>query len=105
MDSAAMAAQSDPVRNRQFARPWTGPPRSRERPGPHHQPRPILKLQNANTSIVNRAEASAQRAIRHAVRRVAEIERKAEIAAAVGLRDAADRLRAIAADIRAEVLS
>jgi len=103
-DTATMAAQSDPACNAMFGRRWTGPP-PRKPKGQRRDPlTPFGKLNLNIVTINSRAEGAAQRAVRHAVRRVAEIERRAEIMAAVGLADAALRLAAVAESIR-EVLS
>jgi len=88
-----MARTGPPPRNRKRRR--CQPTASRINPETLTQP---------NHQHTNGA-TSAQRATRYAVRRVAEIERSAELLEAVGLRDASMRLGAIARSIRVEVLS
>ena len=103
MQSAAWAEQADAWLNPQFRRRWETP-QKRERPGPNHQPRPPLNLQNTSTVKDNQAQAAAQRACRAAARRIADLELRAEVASAVGLIEAADRFLDLASTIRREVL-
>lgn len=101
MDSAAMAAQSDPVRNKQFGRPWTGPPVWNRR-GPGRDTRANFEKLNLNSERSDSTPArAAQRAMLTAVRRAEELDRRACLLAAIGLADAALRAAAIAAEIRA----
>jgi hypothetical protein len=106
LDAARAAAQSDPSRNGLFSRRWTGPP-PWNRKGPDHYtgaPFGNLNLSDAAHQLPV-SERSAQRAMRHALGRAAEIERRAVLLEAIGLRDASLRLGALAATIRAEVLT
>jgi hypothetical protein len=101
------AVTADRLRSVMLTEVWsrTGPPK-RNRPamgGTINRPGTSkAALDNSTNSTANLA---AQRSIRTAIRRVAEIERRAEIADALGLRGAAGRLAGIAADIRAQVLA
>ena len=81
-----------------LARAWK-PPRNRKRPRPA-QPRAHVDFRNGSSSTLNLGEASAQRAVHHALRRVAELERRAAMMASVGLTDASLRLAAVAEQIR-----
>jgi hypothetical protein len=103
LDTARLAAMADPNHSPLFGRRWTGPPpRTRKTLG--------VAAQGSSKSDINsksedrRADAAAQAAVRHAVRRLREIERRAELFAAVGLADAALRLEVLAERIKAEVL-
>jgi hypothetical protein len=60
---------------------------------------------NLSQSYMPVSTQAGQRACRAAARRVADLERRAEVLGAVGLREAAGRLQGIAAEIRAEVLA
>ncbi len=75
MDSAAMAAESDPESNRQFRRLWAPPPTRQRRRG-----QPPASDRNQETQPrpdYTAATAAGQRAIRAAIRRVAAIEIRA----------------------------
>jgi hypothetical protein len=105
LDAARAAAQSDPNRNALFIRRWTGPPPpNRKGPGRDTQAH-FEKLNHNSASSYTAPELAAQRAMRHALRRVAEIEQRARLMDAIGLRGASLRLGGIAASIRAEVLA
>ena len=104
LDTARAAAMSDPVANWQFVRPWEGPPAC-NRKGPGRDTWAYFGKLNLNdTRDYTAAQRTVARAMAHAERRVAEIERRAKALDAIGLRDASLRLGAIAATIRAEVL-
>jgi 2-hydroxychromene-2-carboxylate isomerase len=81
------------------ARPRTGPPKQRKGPG-RDSGASFGKLSLNNASLHTASALAAQRAVRAAARRIADLELKAEIAEAIGLRDAALRLAATAAQIR-----
>jgi hypothetical protein len=106
MNTAALAAASDPDSNVQFCRRWTGPP-------PVQRIRPALaatsnraELFDDNNSRVNtKAGDAAARACEAATRRIAKLELRAGALNAIGLRDAALRLRALAEAIRMQVLA
>jgi hypothetical protein len=103
MDSAAMAAKSDPDQNHQFRRPWTPPPK---RKGPSHHTRASFGKLNLNSErIDSTATQAAKRAVCKAERRAAELDHRAVLLGAVGLRDAGLRDRTLAEAIRLAVLA
>lgn len=103
-DSARMADQSDPARNRWFSNRWTGPA-APKRNGPETDLRTVIgKSRISSESVFTTAERAGQRAIRGAMQRRADILRRAEIARVLGLFEAANRLAIVAARIRAELV-
>ena len=106
LDKARAAAMSDPILNTQFGRPWTGPP-PLNRKGPGRDTQASFGNLNLNTSAGYTAFETAAARSMQSVRgpRVAEIERRARLMDAVGLRNASLRLGLIAASIRREVLA
>jgi hypothetical protein len=104
-DTARAAAMSDPQNNRQFRGPWIDPPpqtRKRQRRHPlAFSGHPKIDSNDIHTTSTQ----SAQRAVRHAARRVAQLQRRADTLAAIGLTDASLRLASLAATITAEVLA
>ena len=100
MDAAAMAAASDPACNRFFRRRWAEPPPLKRRS-------PALGGSSNRAGIVNSSNpksngpaASAQRAIAAALRHADRLHRKAAALAAIGHRDAALRIAALATGLR-----
>jgi hypothetical protein len=104
MNAAAMAAQSDPLLNRQFSRRWTGPPPLKRRSPAlaSTSNRAVSKsFGDDDTLPNNRPPAVGQRALHAAVQRAARLDRRAELLDAIGHRDAALRIAATAVAIRA----
>jgi hypothetical protein len=99
LDTARAAEQSDPIRNVFFVRRWTGPP-PRNRKGLGRDTQAYFENLNLNQPHHTIAELAAQRACRSAACRLASLQRRAAIADALGLVDAADRFRSIGATIR-----
>jgi len=100
---SSRADQANTWDNPQFSRRWETPPKQK-RPGPHHRPRTSFNLSNTET-INSLGDRAAQRAVRAAARRIADLEWRAEIAAAIGLAEAADRFLGLADAIRSAVLA
>ena len=98
------AAVADMLHDRLLALARTGPPK-RKRPGPGQSRASSVEFSSVSKSTIQRSEAASQRAIRHAVRRLRDLEREAELFAAVGLIDAGLRLEALAERIKADVLA
>jgi hypothetical protein len=91
--------QSDPRLNPNFSRAWTPPPPKRKRPasGPTDARAKIESSTDAHTTF---GVGSAQRALDLADRRAAQLERRAETLASLGLRVAALRIAALAGELR-----
>jgi hypothetical protein len=102
MDTAAMAAASDPQANRQFSRRWTGPPpKNRKRPGASPQaPRANFEV-ITNQPQDSVAERSVQRALERVRLRAARLDRTADLLLALGKHAIAERLSHRAAELRA----
>jgi hypothetical protein len=102
MDTAAMAAASDPRANRQFSRRWTGPPpKNRKRPGASPQA-PRANFESVtNQPTDSAAERSVQRALERALARAAKLDRTADLLLAIGKHAIAERLSHAAAELRA----
>jgi hypothetical protein len=99
MRGIGAAVTADRMHDRLLAQARTGPPKRKRQRG-----QPLAHRINRETqrqTEYDGAEACAQAAVRHAVRRLREIERRAEIAASVGLTDAALRFAATAEALRA----
>jgi len=106
MDTARAADLADPHRNAQFSRRWTGPPpQKRVRPPAANQGALLGIIGNGNSGIDRTSRRAAQRAILHATRRVAQLQRRADLLATIGLTDASLRLASLADAIKAEVLA
>jgi hypothetical protein len=102
MDGAAMAAESDPARNRQFARRWTDPPpQKRRRPALDGTSNRAAFIDGSSKPEPTGPDAMAQRGIAAALRRADQLERRASILARIGQRPAAVRLASIACELRA----
>lgn len=101
-DTAARAADmSWPDANPRFEWP---PPAENRRSRPRHEAASFGKL-NDNAPTNTAATRSAQRAIAAAHRRLADLDRRADLLRLIGLHSAASRIETIAAGIRAEVLT
>jgi hypothetical protein len=100
MDTAAMAAASDPQANRQFSRRWTGPPpKNRKRPGASPQA-PRAKFESVtNKPTDSLGEQSVQRALQRALARAARLDRTADLLLALGKHPQAERLSRAAAEL------
>ena len=104
-DVARAAAMSDPKNNRHFAARWCDPP-SQTRKRQRRHPLASSGHPKINSSDIHTTSTqSAQRAILHAARRVAQLQRRADMLATIGLTDASLRLASLAAAIVREVLA
>ena len=99
MDAARAADQSWPTENPQFRRPWQPPPLKRRSPAPGGTGNGAGFVSSSNPKD-NGPDASAQRAAAAALRHADRLHRKAAALAAVGQRDAALRVAALAARLR-----
>ena len=97
MDTARLAAMSDPAKNYQFRRSWSPPKR--------RNPAMAGTIDRADFDISSEIsltpiDLTVQRAIACAMRRAARIDRTADLLLSVGRVDAAERLSRVAADLR-----
>jgi hypothetical protein len=104
MDAANAAAQSDPVVNRQFSRPWVVPPPQKRKRRPRAGAAPFGNQNTITTASNTTPDLTAARAIRVAAARVGRLQHQARMLRGIGQTDAALRLAGIADAIVAEVL-
>jgi hypothetical protein len=99
-DTAALAAQSDPARNRNFCGRWVEP--SQKRRNRRGQP---AASSGGSKNIASHHDsdgtASGQRAVEVAARRAAQLDRRAGLYRDLGLVDASLRAAALADELRA----
>jgi len=100
VDAARAADQSWPTENPQFRRPWQPPPLKRRSPAPGGTGNGADFAKGTDSSKDSGPDASAQRAAAAALRHADRLHRKAAALAAVGQRDAALRVAALAARLR-----
>jgi hypothetical protein len=83
---------------------WPPPTPPKREHRPRDRTAPLEIITKPDTAILNQSEASAQRAVPHAAKRVGRLQHQARLLTSIGQRDASVRLRCLAVAIAHEVL-